>query len=74
MTPTDTMSTSTSTVSVAALHEAGHVVAAALRGAEALYAWIDEAGNGYTGFRGLSAVVDEAFVTYAGPYAESRHP
>ncbi|MBS4104594.1 hypothetical protein, partial [Tsukamurella paurometabola] len=25
-------------------------------------------------FRGLSAVVDEAFVTYAGPYAESRHP
>ncbi|MBS4104472.1 M50 family metallopeptidase, partial [Tsukamurella paurometabola] len=64
----------TETASVAALHEAGHLVAAALRGAEALYAWIDEAGNGYTRFRGLSAVVDEAFVTYAGPYAESRHP
>lgn len=68
------MPTSTETASVAALHEAGHLVAAALRGGEAIYAWVSTDGEGFTGFRGVTGVTDQAFVTYAGPYAESRHP
>lgn len=62
------------TPTVAALHEAGHVVAAALRGAEAIHAAVDAAGNGHTGYAWVTDPAAEAFIAYAGPYAETRHP
>jgi hypothetical protein len=53
-------------------HEAGHAVAALLRGAELTSITIDPTPEraGYTGFRGKRW--DSQFFTYAGPWAEAR--
>jgi hypothetical protein len=54
-------------------HEAGHGVAAVMRGAGELRSITIEPTTeyeGYTGFR--SKPCDRAFVTYAGPWAEAR--
>jgi hypothetical protein len=59
--------------SVTAHHEAGHAVAAVMRGAGELRSVTIERTDeylGHTGFRGKPC--DSAFVTYAGPWAEAR--
>ncbi|MCV7176136.1 hypothetical protein [Mycolicibacterium sphagni] len=56
-----------------AQHEAGHAVAALLRGGGDLVSVTIEPTAkyaGHTGFR--SKVFDSAFITYAGPWAEAR--
>ncbi|WP_020109603.1 M50 family metallopeptidase [Nocardia sp. 348MFTsu5.1] len=56
----------------AAMHEAGHAVAAVLLGGTITEVTLDPDGGGLTGFTGVSTgAVPE--VAYAGPYAEARH-
>jgi hypothetical protein len=58
---------------VTACHEAGHAVAALMRGSGELRSITIEPTPdhlGYTGFRGKPC--DMAFVTYAGPWSEAR--
>lgn len=56
-----------------AYHEAGHAVAALMRGGSSLLSVTlsDTHGAGITWHR--SHVWDQAFIAYAGPWAESRH-
>lgn len=56
-----------------AFHEAGHTVAALMRGDSSLLSvsLSDTPGEGITWHR--SQVWDQAFIAYAGPWAEARH-
>ncbi|PXW34053.1 UNVERIFIED_CONTAM: peptidase M50B-like protein [Williamsia faeni] len=56
----------------AAMHEAGHAVAAVLLGGTITEVTLDPVGGGLTQFTGVRpGAVHE--VSYAGPYAEARH-
>ena len=68
------MTTTDCTRPAAAHHEAGHAVAAVSRGGSRLTAVTldpDRHGEGLT--RSRHKPVDDAFITYAGPWAEARH-
>lgn len=58
--------------SITAHHEAGHAMAAVMRGAQLHYVSITADGDslGFTHFTGKCC--DRAFITYAGPWAEAR--
>ena len=64
---------STDARTLAAYHEAGHAVAALMRGGSSLLSVTlsDTHGAGITWHR--SHVWDQAFIAYAGPWAESRY-
>ena len=65
--------TESDVLAMTAHHEAGHAVAAAMRGHEPYLIRIDQQGGGHTRYGARGAYDDAAFIAYAGIWAEARY-